>query len=103
MDTLSSKLEDFLSTIGKRLKEERERLGYNQTDFGTIGGVKKRAQIWYESDKRRPDADYMAAIATVGADTKYIIEGVRTDTYSTLSEEERGILEKILRKILRIF
>ena len=40
------------NTIGQRLKEERERLGLNQTDFGLIGGVKKLAQLNYEKDER---------------------------------------------------
>ncbi len=67
-----------MNTIGARLKEERERLSYNQTDFGTIGGVKRNAQVSYESDKRSPDATYLASVAKIGVDVQYVIVGVRS-------------------------
>ena len=44
-------------SIGKRLGEERDRLGFSQEDLGEIGGVKKNAQFQYEKDKRSPSAD----------------------------------------------
>lgn len=63
--------------MGARLREERERLGFNQTDFGEIGGVLKKAQFNYEKGERNPDAAYLAAIATAGADVLYILTGQR--------------------------
>lgn len=72
-------IQDFLRTkvsIKDRLCEERERLGMNQTDFGAIGGVSRRTQSNYESGERSPDADYLAAIAAIGADVTYILTGV---------------------------
>jgi transcriptional regulator with XRE-family HTH domain len=65
------------TTLGGRLKEERERIGMNQTDFGAIGGVKKLSQLDYEADKRVPDANYLVNISGI-ADTQYILFGVRT-------------------------
>lgn len=67
-----------MSTIGGRLKDERTRLGMNQTDFGAIGSVKKETQLNYESGKRMPDAEYLAKIAAAGADVGYILTGART-------------------------
>ncbi|HGM7876730.1 TPA: helix-turn-helix domain-containing protein [Pseudomonas aeruginosa] len=64
-----------MDVIGPRLKSERTRLGFNQTDFGAIGGVQKQAQIKYEKGMRIPGADYLAAIAKAGADVQYIITG----------------------------
>lgn len=49
------------STIGQRLREERERFGMSQTAFGQAGGVQKQAQINYESDLRSPDAIYLSS------------------------------------------
>lgn len=48
-----------------------------QEQFAGVAGVQRRAQVTYEKDERRPDADYLAAIATAGADVQYIVTGVR--------------------------
>lgn len=74
-----------MSTIGARLREERERLGLSQTAFGEIGGVGKLAQIKYEKGERSPDTSYLAAIADRGADVLYIVSGER----QTPEERER--------------
>lgn len=68
-----------MSTIGKRLREERDRFGLNQEFFAKFGGVQRRAQINYEQDERVPDAAYLAAIASMGADVLYILTGMRNE------------------------
>ena len=52
--------------IGDRLKEERSRLGFSQTDLAGVGGVGKTTQINYEKGERSPDAGYLAAVAGKG-------------------------------------
>lgn len=74
-------------SIGDRLKAERERLALNQTAFGELGGVKKLAQINYENGSRSPDAHYLEAIASAGADVLYIITGQRHENVATTSYE----------------
>lgn len=74
-----------------RLREERRRLGKNQQDFAALGGVKKDAQLNYENGSRRPDSDYLTAIANAGVDVQYVITGVRSP--STLTKEEVQLLE----------
>lgn len=64
-------------TIGKRLKEEREKLGLNQTDFAGIGGVGRKSQFNYEEGERQPDASYLVAIAGAGVDVLYVLTGQR--------------------------
>lgn len=82
-------------TIGKRLKEEREKLGFNQTAFAAIGGVGRKSQFNYEDDERRPDAEYLAAISVVGADVRYIITGDRdAPAPEVLSADERHLLDR---------
>lgn len=76
-----------LSNIGIRLREERERLGYNQADFGALGGVKKQAQLKYEKGERDPDASYLEGIATAGADVQYIIAGSRMSSDDSIAEQ----------------
>jgi transcriptional regulator with XRE-family HTH domain len=64
--------------IGDRLREERERLGLNQPEFGAIAGVSKTTQFNYEKGDRSPDAEYLAAIAGVGVDVMYVLTGTRS-------------------------
>ena len=85
--------------IGKRLREERERLGFSQEAFGALGGVQKRAQINYEKGERHPDSAYLAAIAAAGADVLYILTGQRAGGASAppppraVSEGDRILLD----------
>lgn len=58
-----------------RLKSERSRLGLNQAEFATIGGVQKHAQFQYEKGMRRPNSDYLSAIAAAGVDVCYLLTG----------------------------
>ena len=76
-----------MDDIGSRLKSERTRLGFNQTDFGAIGGVQKLAQINYEKGERFPGADYLQAIAKEGADVQFIITG---DARNALTCHQQG-------------
>ena len=61
-----------------RLREERERLGLSQEALGAVGGVRKQAQHLYESGARKPDMDYLTAVASAGVDVLYVLTGQRT-------------------------
>lgn len=90
-----------MNTPGERLREERQRLNLNQTDFGAIGGVKLLAQINYEKGVRQPDLAYLVAIAAAGADVCYILTGTRSTAAPCatplLTEEEEELLEGFRR------
>lgn len=77
-------------SIGERLKEEREKLQYSQIEMAVGAGVKRNAQGNYEKGERAPDANYLAAIAILGVDIKYVITGVRDS--STLLPIEQAML-----------
>lgn len=62
-------------SISDRLREERERLGHNQTAFASVAKRDRKSQTRYESGDRSPDADYLAAISGIGADVLYILTG----------------------------
>lgn len=81
----------FMNTIGERLKAERMRLGFNQTEFAAVGGVQRRAQVFYEQDERRPDAGYLLAVSRLGVDVQFIVTG--TPSVQALSEDEALLLE----------
>lgn len=85
-----------MTSIGDRLREEREQLGFNQTAFGAIGGVQKQAQLKYEKGERFPGADYLAAVAKVGADVQYIVTGIRCP--DALSDDESELVARF-RKV----
>lgn len=79
-----------MTSTGERLREERERLGFNQTAFGAIGGVQKQAQLKYEKSERNPDTAYLEAIAKIGADVQYVVTGNRSA--GSLSTDEQELL-----------
>lgn len=66
--------------IGVRLREERERLGFSQQAFAEIGGASKRSQVEWEKGAQVPNAEFLAHIATRGADVTYIVTGVRAQS-----------------------
>ncbi|WP_434771130.1 helix-turn-helix domain-containing protein [Pseudomonas entomophila] len=84
-------------TIGDRLREERTRLGLNQTDFAAIPGVTKNSQLNYEKGERSPDATYLAAVAERGVDILYVVTGIRQIRLDGLSAEGAELLELLPR------
>lgn len=80
--------------IGDRLKEERERLGFNQTDFAAKAGASKNSQYNYEKGERSPDATYLAAVAEKGVDVLYVVTGERKPTtVESISPDTAKFLE----------
>lgn len=63
--------------IGVRLKEERERLGYSQTDFASLGGASKGSQISWEKGSAYPNAAFLSSVASAGVDVSYVLTGYR--------------------------
>lgn len=78
-------------SFGSKLREERERLALNQTEFAEACGVKQLAQSNYENDKRKPDATYLIAAANLGVDMNYLFTGVRvTSPYGVVNNAEEA-------------
>ncbi|HGV3449032.1 TPA: helix-turn-helix domain-containing protein [Raoultella planticola] len=85
-----------MSTFGSRLREERDKLGLNQTDFAKLAEQSRGSQAYYERDERSPDAKYLSALARIGVDILYVLTGQRTpqpDGMVTESEEEKKLIE----------
>jgi transcriptional regulator with XRE-family HTH domain len=80
--------------LGKRLQEERQRLGISQTSLGVVGGVSKRTQINYEAGEKAPDTNYLLAISNAGVDLLYILmaEKINGAACTPLSREETDLL-----------
>lgn len=82
--------------IGERLRDERVRLGFNQSEFAAFAGVAKTSQFNYEKGDRSPDAAYLAAVAEKGVDILYVVTGQRSPTAeSALSASELEIVQQV--------
>lgn len=79
--------------LGKRLKDERERLGLSQTEFAGIAGAKKHAQINWEKGAASPNGKAFEAWAEAGVDVAYIITGQRVGPAEPLTPREQALVE----------
>jgi transcriptional regulator with XRE-family HTH domain len=76
---------DLFGSIGKRLREERERAGMSQTEAAHIAeragaaGATRQSQALYEKGKRVPDAAYLSAVQRAGYDVLYILTGLHSE------------------------
>ncbi|QSB02008.1 helix-turn-helix domain-containing protein [Methylomonas sp. EFPC1] len=75
-------------SIGDRLREERDRLGFIQEKLAELLGTTKKTVIDYEKGNTSPKADFLAALAGIGADVNYIVTGNRTVVYEPRSKYE---------------
>lgn len=82
------------SGVGERLREERDRLGMNQTDFGIAAGVSRGTQKAYELESSSPDLRYLASLQSMTVDVHYVLTGSRhLIDPGSLDEEESQVLE----------
>lgn len=80
--------------IGRRLKEERKRLGLNQEQFALAAGITRRPYAEWEAGNTSPTAAQLAALARLGADVRYIVTGERDGPAPiTLTSDERVLLD----------
>ena len=79
-------------SAGERLRDERVRLGLSQEDLAQAGGVNRNTQGSYERGARNPDTAYLAAVASLGIDTVFVLTGQKQVT--DLSPVEVQIIEQ---------
>lgn len=98
--------------VGERLREERERLGLNQTEFGVLLGVSRGTQKNYELGASALDLRYVTALEEKGVDAAFVLTGRRatplgqmfTDAEQELIRQYRSIPEddqKSIRRFLK--
>lgn len=98
-------------TMGERLKEERLRIGVNQTVLAEKCGVTKNTQLAYEKGERNPDTAYLAHAFSLGIDILYLVTGERKplpaesisaadaqflSVYKRVSEADRDVLLRMV-------
>lgn len=80
-------------SIAERLKEDRKRLKLSQSDFGALGGAGKTTVIAWERGDATPNAAFLEAAASAGADVRYIVTGYREGPPPlVLSADEQELL-----------
>lgn len=87
-------------TIGKRLREERERLGLNQPNFAALANTTKQTLFSWENGKTAPDGFQLMALATAGADVLYILTGRRSQAVAEvelLPPDEQVLIDSYRR------
>jgi transcriptional regulator with XRE-family HTH domain len=72
-------IQDYLISVGARLRSERDRLGLNQADFGRAGGINRSSQAEYEGGKRACTASYLGQLLAIGVDVGFVLTGERTN------------------------
>ena len=77
-----------MTNIGERLKEERLRAGFTQIRLAQAIGIGQGTQTSYETGKRTPDANYLAAVHEVGLDAAYIVTGAHATTTIEPNEQQ---------------
>ena len=85
----------IMDGVGLRLREERDRLKVNQTEFGSMMGVSRSTQKAYELETGSPDLRYIAQLEEIGVDAYYVLSGFRTEHgLGKFSEEEKLLLQQ---------
>lgn len=82
------------TSIGARLREERERLGLSQEAFAQTFSVSRRTQVAWEKGEQFPNAEVLSLASAVGVDVLYVLTSKRSvPVESTLSEEELALID----------
>lgn len=81
------------ASLGERIRAERLRLGLSQALFANKANVHRKTQINYETGERKPDTDYLQAIAKEGVDVGYVLTGKPT-------HEKQQVYSNILDAIM---
>ncbi|WP_338487326.1 helix-turn-helix transcriptional regulator [Pseudomonas trivialis] len=82
-----------MKEIGRRLKQERQRMGLTLQRLAEIGGVTAAEQRRYELSESMPAADYLAALASHGMDVVYVVTGKKQAVVNMSWEEAQALLD----------
>lgn len=94
-----SKSEQAANEFGRRLKNERQRLGLSQTNFAKIAGVSRPTQYLYESGSNIPGVNYLIAVMSAGADADYLLGRSKLPMESDLLQIRKSVLREIFQRM----
>ena len=82
------------SLIGKRLKEERIKLGLNQAEAAEKCGFSREMWGKWERGENRPSSEKLFSFSKIGIDIDYVMHGETAAMPSEkLSKEEQELLD----------
>lgn len=82
--------------MGERIREERERLGFNQSEFAELVSSTRKTLFNWESGAAAPNANALATWAEHGLDVLYVVTGQRTQPMpaaATLRPDQAALLD----------
>lgn len=79
-----------MQQIATRIREERERLGLNQTDFASLAGATRKTLFNWENGVGSPSAEVLSAWSERGVDVAYIVLG--STSTNALTADEQALL-----------
>ncbi len=82
--------------MGERIKEERERLGFNQSEFAELVSSTRKTLFNWESGAAAPNATALATWADHGLDVLYVVTGQRSQpipTAAALRPDQAALLD----------
>lgn len=82
--------------IGRRLRDERRRLGLNQPDFAAIAGASKRTLIEWEKGSTSPSSVQLSALSGAGVDIVYVVTGARQENENENQSPNRSALTGLI-------
>lgn len=82
---------------GERIKEERERLGFNQADFAALAEATRKTLFNWESGSASPNAAVLAAWERHGLDVLYVVTGERLSAQPAVDAAEQVLLDSYRR------
>ncbi|MDD0837010.1 XRE family transcriptional regulator [Curvibacter sp. HBC61] len=77
---------------GIRLRQERERLGFSQSDFAALVPVTRKTMFNWESGAGQVASDALAVWAGSGLDVLYVVTGQRALSAAGLSARHLRLL-----------
>lgn len=69
--------ERFTEAVGRRLREERQRLGMTEREFADLAGEQRARQIFFENCDRYPTTEYFEKLSKHNVDIDFILTGIR--------------------------
>lgn len=66
---------NYRESLGKRLADERKRLGMTQSQLADACGIAHSTQYLYERGDRSPNPDYLHIAKELGMNIFYVLEG----------------------------
>jgi transcriptional regulator with XRE-family HTH domain len=85
--------------FGRRLREERTRLGLTQEQLAQLAGIQRLAQGQYETEKSPPNVRYLASIGGAGVNLYYLIFGKPNGAGSLPPTKRREIEQRVFELI----